>query len=824
MGCGSSKVDDLPLVALCRERKELIRAAADHRYALAAAHVAYFDSLRGIGDALHRFVNEELYVVPSSPSSPVLTLPPSSRSKNKSSSSSVSLSHSLSHDSPADDDSHLHLHSDSASGDGDGDPSRGPSPRASSAASPPPPASSYYQSYMRSSTAIPTMIYQQPDDPYPYPNPNAYPTYGMGGFFGGDPIGDPYYGAPRQQSPPAPPPPPPPPPEVSSWDFLNPFDSYENFYPGRYGVRSSTSSPDSAQVREREGIPDLEDETAADHEPLKEVKKEKMNKASEGKFGEGTSKAIPEENDKFDLKKGSESKPGGSAPQSNAEEENVRKKGVSFGGETSLPDSVESARPSNLTAMSSHTTVDDSIESARPSNMTNISTNRSRDIREAVKEIKEQFETASGHGKEVAGLLEAGKLRYRPRNPVFEVFCCGVLDVIDPPKLTSSRPSSKHLQHTAPYAFAKSRDWVPGTKSGGLSSTLETLYAWEKKLYKEVKDEEKLRVIYEKKCKRLKYLDDRGAEINKIDATRASIRKLLIKISIAIKAIDTISSRIHKLRDEELKPQLTELVQGMIKMWKNMVKCHQKQFQVMLETKIHNLLGKTGIQRDSSIQAAKELEQELLKWYSCFNNWISSQKAYVDTLNGWLLKCLHQEPEVTEDGIVPFSPTRAGAPPVFIICNDWYHAMERISEIAVLQAMHTFATRVHMLWELQDEEQRQKLKAEFLSRDLDRRLKSLHQDTGLHGNDNALDKKAVLVSSKESIVLPDDDYGAALDTMKKRLEEERLKHEETLKQVHEAASSSLEIGLIPIFEAMDNFTIEILKAHEEVRTQNPAPS
>lgn len=67
------------------------------------------------------------------------------------------------------------------------------------------------------------------------------------------------------------------------------------------------------------------------------------------------------------------------------------------------------------------------------------------------------------------------------------VFCCGVLDVIDPPKLTSSRPSSKHLQHTAPYAFAKSRDWVPGTKSGGLSSTLETLYAWEKKLYKEVK-------------------------------------------------------------------------------------------------------------------------------------------------------------------------------------------------------------------------------------------------------------------------------------------------------------------------------------------------
>lgn len=253
-----------------------------------------------------------------------------------------------------------------------------------------------------------------------------------------------------------------------------------------------------------------------------------------------------------------------------------------------------------------------------------------------------------------------------------------------------------------------------------------------------------------------------------------------------------------------------------------MVKCHQKQFQVILETKSHNLLGKTGIQRDSGMQAAKVLEQELLKWYSCFNNWISTQKAYVDTLNGWLLKCLDQEPEVTADGMMPFSPSRAGAPPVFIICNDWCQAMERISELEVLRAMHAFATRVHMLWELQDEEQRQKLKAEFLSKDLERKLKSLHQEVGLHGNGNALDKKGVLVSSEDSIVLPDNERGAAdLDSIKKRLDEERVKHEEALKQVHEAASSSLEMGLVPIFKAMDNFTSETLKAHEEVRIRSP---
>lgn len=59
-------------------------------------------------------------------------------------------------------------------------------------------------------------------------------------------------------------------------------------------------------------------------------------------------------------------------------------------------------------------------------------------------------------------------------------------------------------------------------------------------------------------------LDDRGAESSKIDATQASIRKLQTKINVCIRAVDAISSRIHKLRDEELQPQLTELIRGYI--------------------------------------------------------------------------------------------------------------------------------------------------------------------------------------------------------------------------------------------------------------------
>lgn len=57
-------------------------------------------------------------------------------------------------------------------------------------------------------------------------------------------------------------------------------------------------------------------------------------------------------------------------------------------------------------------------------------------------------------------------------------------------------------------------------------------------------------------------MDEQGAESSKIDATQASIRRLLTKLNVCIKAIDAIAHRIHKLRDEELQPQVAELIHG----------------------------------------------------------------------------------------------------------------------------------------------------------------------------------------------------------------------------------------------------------------------
>lgn len=74
-----------------------------------------------------------------------------------------------------------------------------------------------------------------------------------------------------------------------------------------------------------------------------------------------------------------------------------------------------------------------------------------------------------------------------------------------------------------------------------------------------------MRVIYDRKEDKLKRLDNRGAEPHKVDTTRTLLRDLSTKIRMAIQVVDKISATINKIRDEELWPQLNELIQGYVR-------------------------------------------------------------------------------------------------------------------------------------------------------------------------------------------------------------------------------------------------------------------
>lgn len=56
--------------------------------------------------------------------------------------------------------------------------------------------------------------------------------------------------------------------------------------------------------------------------------------------------------------------------------------------------------------------------------------------------------------------------------------------------------------------------------------------------------------------------DEKGEEPSSVDKTRATLRSLHTRLKVSIHTVQSISRRIEVLRDEELHPQLMELIHG----------------------------------------------------------------------------------------------------------------------------------------------------------------------------------------------------------------------------------------------------------------------
>ncbi|XP_027939380.1 nitrate regulatory gene2 protein-like [Vigna unguiculata] len=755
MGCASSKLDDLPAVALCRERCVFLDEAIHQRYALAAAHIAYINSLKAIGHSLHSFVHHDTQ-----------RPPPPSPSPPSSSPSPPHKTHQLSkHASPTHSDSggsHLHFHSDS-----DDLASLHHSPQSSPIRLPAfydnshPPDHHLHINYMKNKAA-PSIVYEQrplsPETGYLgessssfYPYPSSYPSYP----YTYDPYSAPPFAGSSQPQPQRtpnskPPPPPPSPPRASTWDFLNFFDnSDDKYYPQPH--YTPTPSRDSRELREEEGIPDLEDEDYH-HEVVKQVhgdqklvdpKPEPPNPHHNHLHDEDDDEEEDEDEVEYEVHV-------------------VDKKVVDA-------DNDANNKPKDHAA----------FRSRRPG---------SRNPLEVAKEIQDLFQRASDSGALIAKILEVGKLPHNRKHAAYQA-SSKMLQVVSPSlSLISSQPSTSKDAESASNVDLDA-DLTTGARN--LSSTLHKLLLWEKKLYNEVKAEEKMRVIHDRKCRKLKRMDDRGADFHKVDATRTLIRSLSTKIRMAIQVVDKISMTINKIRDEELWPQLKELIQGLTRMWKSMLECHHNQCEAIREARILGSVGSRIKSGDSHLQATKQLEQELINWTFQFSGWISAQKGYVRALNNWLLKCLLYEPEETPDGIVPFSPGRIGAPQIFVICNQWSQALDRISEKEVVDSMHVFTMSVLQIWEQDKLEMHRQMNQ---NKDLERKVRNIDRDDQkLQKQIQALERKVLLLSGE----------GKGLSVSENII-------------YQSDKSSSLQASLQRIFEAMERFTDESVRAYEEL--------
>lgn len=669
MGSSNSKAQKSEALRLCKERRKFIKQAIDSRYALAAAHLSYVQSLNSVGVALRRFAEAQV-LIESSLSTSATEL---DKTPSHSSYPSPSPSHNVEIvDSPLNNESPL-------------------SPRLST------------MSFMRSSRSAAVTVqlnssfnHFADDDSLTFPLP-----------------------------------PPPPPEPGSSWDFFDPLGSAENLR--IHGENSYNQNFDNLMdlrhFREEESDPFMEDVSGTWEKTGVKVKDENLMGPirSDGPIFEQSSHdssgdQVPDNKGGGVMILANAYSLNGVASERDAGQTQVRKEKTiksDLMANGSAETSTRNASSEQFSVQKETRGLEKEICAGRE-DPSEFITHRAKDFLSSIKDIVHRFVRASESGKEVSRMLEANKIHIscsgtKGRSPAskFLVAChlvCCKGDSLPVPQepsehvtkvITWNRSTSSQSSSSKNLLTSTTRDDDSGSDfveeccmiSGRHSSTLERLYAWERKLHDEVKAIETIGKEYDQKCSLLRHQFAQDLNSHVIDKTRAIVKDLYSRLRVAIHAVDSISKRIEKLRDEELLPQLVEMIQGLSRMWKVMLECHHAQY-ITISLAYHARSSTAATQSESQKQVIVHLQHEIECFGSSFTYWTNAHQSYVEALNGWLQNCFLQSQERSSRKKL-FPPRQAPGPPIFILFREWSSAIKALPSGDLLDTIKGLVSDLH---------------------------------------------------------------------------------------------------------------------------------
>ncbi|CAN4107334.1 unnamed protein product [Withania somnifera] len=562
------------------------------------------------------------------------------------------------------------------------------------------------------------------------------------------------------------------PPTDFGWDFFNPFNSVR---PEIISGYHRISEEDLRAVREQEGIPDLEEEEDEEE-------------------GDG----MKEENKVVATKE-----------KENIEQRENRSEVVQ--------QAVHTANVNQEDQKKSLTAVENPLQG--------------RELLEALTDIEDHFVKAYDAGKEVSRMLEANWVHSQPNLGEPKDKSIKIIPAITWKSPASRSPSCKSLVASSSKS---SSTWTEfkndlfddygGMGSGSHLLTLGRLYAWEKKLYDEVKAGDSTWKLYEKKCNQLRNHDARGDEGRTADKTRAAVKELYSRILVTIRSAETISKRIDELRDEELQPQIIELLQGMMRTWKIMLESHEIQIKIIFDVKSFTCPTYGKFCNDSHRLATLQLDVELQNWRTRFQDYIASQKAYVEALHGWLSKFTVPEVEFYSNSRKATPACRANGPPLLMICHDWLCAMNKLPDRAVSVALKGCGKDVRALWVQQGEEQQQKRKVDSMSKELDRKTLAFQKVENKFYELKLTDRSSELENDHRAEYLRE--RKDLLDNFRKRVDLEKEEHQKCMQETQRITLSGFQTGFCRVFESITEFSSAALKMYNELlssgeKVENP---
>ncbi|KAJ7560564.1 hypothetical protein O6H91_04G135700 [Diphasiastrum complanatum] len=753
MGCRNSKVEDEERVSTCRKQKNFVKQAVKSRTVFAAAQAEYFQALRNIGGAFWQFAevefreqNRSSAAPPPSPpgAPPEPPLPPSPPP--------APLPRPPSSDVPA-------------------TPVAAEIPKTVSL----PPLAQKNIPFPSEKVVIsaPLALFSPPtspkkkqedadhqryqdylynDSPPVYLYNNTYPPSPQPAFHPGSP--------------------PPPPPSEIGWDW---FDLFQPPIPIHLIERRRSEHTTAVQIMEDE----VPEKSARLDAPVQEAKQEPLVIIEQQ--NQKTDDKGQEQGEQLDLKKEEKLMRQQEQKTEDLKEELTEKKKETPEKQVEeLPEEKKEAEKNILTVM------------VPPKGM---------DPLDVFREIDELFLMASESGKDVSRLLEAGKVHYNSN----------VMESRGPSDHSSRLLRGLSLGSRSPRTplswngTETSEDSI--SEEGGVfpshASTLGRLYAWEKKLYQEAKALESISFELGKKRKLLFNLDMKGANHERIEKTRATIKTLELQMMVSHEAMEATSSAIKKVTDEEVYPQLLELLDGLTHMWTETYECYKKQMLFFSTIKIPEnraLESTSKSHKDATVQ----LEAALRNWQTSFKNVISTQKDYIHNVYKWLWVSLFKTE--SDSKTVGMKVTS-----MYNLCQEWQAALDRLPERNVGDAVQNFANAIRDVNRKQEDELRIHKKCDILARDLHKKIASLRDAEKKFASQNSGDEvtgeavKVIFFERRQSV-----------EALKLTVETEKEKFTKAMNQTRNLTMKSLKVSMPDLLQAISDFAKVCMQTYQDL--------
>jgi hypothetical protein len=356
------------------------------------------------------------------------------------------------------------------------------------------------------------------------------------------------------------------------------------------------------------------------------------------------------------------------------------------------------------------------------------------------------------------------------------------------------------------------------------SSTLQQLLAWEKKLYREVKERERLQLRHDKTLKVLRdqeYSRKINVDIQKLKAAWDRARA---QLDTASQAVAASSSAISELRDTHLARQVLGLCRATRDMWRATRQHHEAQCRIAQQ--LRGLSSRTSMDPTTEIhhQDTRALEAAMSAWCAALGHVAKHQREYVHALHGWLKLTL--APINNGAAEVSSSPVAAE---LAAFVDGWGKVLDRVHCAEVLKSIKNFAGAAHALYAHQSDELRVARRVRQYARELDRKSRMLRQvessyydsympagfsmwSRGRHWRD---DDRMQVHAARNEVARRKEEIAAC----RRMLEDEMRRHAKAIDGTRAAAVTGVQGTLPAVFQEMAVFSASLANALEAVCRQ-----